>query len=520
MFLFNVSNNQPIMSQELCQCYQKSLEEKTEGSLEENTEGDEPFWPDVVTDLILSLLPSASSSVVKQLVIGYRSIAPLVTEDSIEVIVDNLLRTNNQDEEMETDEEEENEEEENEEEEDGDEDEEEPTEIEKFRAKLSSILGPDVDDDEHVADDEEMLKLDEALSEAFREKLGKNKKIRELKLSDDFKCRVLSVYTTILKRRQIPVNFFLPLLPIFINLSKKSSMLAEKSASVLGEVSSIPASKIYTDGLVADVTDTLDTVVSESFEICCDPKSEKKQQIMAQLIIWTSKLAKAHGWTIPKFREGLIEYFKKSISKSHKFNHSFFQGLVERDESVASFLQEPLSHSILDDSIKVGNRALACQVLNLALKRGTTFEKSKELLDKCSNHVTKMLNGDKLNILVLAGLINIIDTLKSHKNYQLEVSPELIISLKTITKKTKLKMPKSGQNSLKDLLKGTGEPNAGMKVNKEKKVKKVDGKEVKENKVEGKKVGTNRAENKNGGVKRKTIPSKGDDKSKKKLIKK
>ena len=233
----------------------------------------------MITDIILSLLPTASTSVVKQLMNGFRLITSLITYDSIEVILDNLLRTNNKDEEsegedgdddnneVESEEDCEDDEDEDSEDEDGEEDEE-PTEIEKFRAKLSSILGPDVDDDEeHGADDEEMLKLDEALSEAFREKMGSSKKekIRELKLNDDFKCRVLTVYSTILKRRSLPINFVIPVLPIVINLSKKNSALADKAVSVLGEMSSIPASRIDIEDVESDVLNTLSTVVSGMF---------------------------------------------------------------------------------------------------------------------------------------------------------------------------------------------------------------------------------------------------------------
>ena len=228
---------------------------------------------------------------------------------------------------------------------------------------------------------------------------------------------------------------------------------------------------------------------------------------MAQVIIWTGKLAKHNNWLIPEFKEGLLTYFKKSISKSHKFNHSFFEGLVERDESVASFLQVPLIDSIFDDSIKLINRAPACQILNLSLKRGSKLQDPDELLQKCTNEVIKMLDGEgKLNPLVLSGFLSVIDTLKSHKNYGLEVSAELISSLQTINKKTKQKMPKSGQHALKGLLKGTSN---GINLN-----------GIKESKKE--KAGKMKV-NKNGGKKRKEVPpSKGDEKlkKKKKLIKK
>lgn len=455
---------------------------------------------------------------------GYRSITALVTQESINVIVENLCRTRNQEDEEEdsdddldvddddeADDEEvddDDEEDADDDEEEGVEDEEEPSELEKFRAKLSSILGPDVDDDgEHGADDEEMLKLDEALSEAFKEKLGSSKKerVKELKLSDDFKCRVLTVYMTILKRRQIPATFVLPVIPIIINLTKSNSALAEKAVSTLGEISSIPVAKIDVKGIDLGFTGILNVVVRESFEVCCNPKSEKRQQIMAQVIIWTTKLAKAHNWSIPEFADGLVTYFRKSVSKSQKFNHSFFEGLVERDESVATILQESLIESIFDDSIKLLNRAPVCQILNLALKRGMKIGNPNELLEKCSNEVTNMLSGEgKVNVLILAGLVSLIDTLKTHKNYGIQVHEDLIQSLKSLDKKTRLKMPKSGQNAVKSILKGTIQESNGMKVDDKKKEK----------------VKVKKSEN---GKKRKSVPiSKGDDKlkKKKKLIKK
>lgn len=413
----------------------------------------------------------------KSLISGFRSISHLITQDSIDVIADNLLRTNSI-EEGESDDEQSDEEESNDGENEENDDEEEPTEIEKFRAKLSSILGPDVQDEDCGADDEEMLKLDDALSEAFKEKMGsmKKEKTRVLKLTDDFKCRVLSVYATILKRRQVSINFILPILPVIMDLSKKNTPLGEKCVSVLNEISTVPVSKIDCNGVHEEVGDVLNRVISESFEMCINPKSGKRQQVMAQMIIWTSKLAKCHNLSIPDFAEGLMTYWKKSISKSHKFNHSFFEGLVERDESVATLLQNPLIECIFDDSIKIVNRAPSCQILNLALKRGATAQEPKELLQKCSNEVAKMLNSnEKLNILIFAGFISIIGTLKSHKNYGLEVPTDLIHSLKNLDKKTKIKMPKSGQKNLRNLLKGTGEP-SGKEGHKEKtkKIKRKD----------------------------------------------
>nr|XP_002731208.1 PREDICTED: myb-binding protein 1A-like protein-like [Saccoglossus kowalevskii] len=281
--LFTDSTQAMDIVQELHDCEKKALQKRR--SVRKK---DEPEWIEVVTEILLSLL-SQSSHLIRIVVDNvFKIICPHMTKEALQLLLDvldpkkssdsesNLQIKRDSEEEEDVDDveeqtngnhgdvgdeeegskgEEESDEEKEEEEEEEDEEEEEEEEPvgevdEELRSKLMAVLGdaairPDEDSDSGSENsdmsDSQMFKLDDALAEAFKEKLKaknmKKEKIQAKKMMIHFKLRVLDLLDIFIKRQ--PANpLVLSLLhPLLLTIKpalnrKEENVLAEKASAL------------------------------------------------------------------------------------------------------------------------------------------------------------------------------------------------------------------------------------------------------------------------------------------------
>jgi hypothetical protein len=258
--------------------------DETPSNEAEETEGEQPQWADVLSDIVISYLLKPSQLVRSAVISVFSLVKEHISNEAIEQICLALISDENeeehQDEEvkanetvedeeqmsdmdadsvMDEDEEEkvdgeeeeeaEDEEAEDEEDDEDDEDEDEDEDMdevdEEFRQKLKLALGKaalesgDEDEDDDVAkndeeeaaeedddemdnvDDEDMLKFDEALANVFRER--KNSKKQSKNISHlEFKSRCLDLVEQLISRKSIPLSQLILLSEKLLEMNQKS----------------------------------------------------------------------------------------------------------------------------------------------------------------------------------------------------------------------------------------------------------------------------------------------------------
>lgn len=277
-----------LLFQELEICVQKAEAGKKE----------DPHWADVIVDIVISLMSRSSGTMNKLLEKGMiavaRHVTPAVAESFVAALSDNNpFDDDENDDDEEEDDEEEDKDEDDDEEEDEDyesEAEEDMAEIDKFKEKLQSILaenGPEGDDD-IVLDDDAMEGLDEALGEAFKERIGSSKKEEDKKSKrelESFRCRVLSLFCSLLQKRDIELEIVLPVLAQIAQFlsTVSDSGLTSKTVTVLKQIS-----KIKTGDRKAPKE--LAGILKQYLDIASKPLNQNIEPAVHSVIEWMLRL--------------------------------------------------------------------------------------------------------------------------------------------------------------------------------------------------------------------------------------
>lgn len=230
---------------------------------------DHPFWADVLTDLAISVLSRVPPEAAGLITSAFGCFSKHVTKESSNLLHDVLL-TNGlevEDENSDDDENSDNENSGDDNDSDDQSDDEEEEELDdkvnedelKFRNDLLTALGPaaatgDDDDEQPLPDEDEMMAVDEALSEVFRQKFNRAKQEKQNKaalVSLKLRCCDLA---TVLLAGEVSVEFVLKLLPAVIALARNACRaksddiaLGHKAVKLLNQITKLKGLKKESD---------------------------------------------------------------------------------------------------------------------------------------------------------------------------------------------------------------------------------------------------------------------------------
>jgi hypothetical protein len=421
----------------------------------------ELHWADVLIDLIISILATSSKRTASFLIKGAKSIRSHVTPAVIESFQAALSSTGDEEDDVEADENS-NASDDSEDDENDYSDDEEVKDLDEFKMKLQKILNKEAetkkngsdDEEDEEADDEEMLELDEALSEAFKERLGGSKQKKQIEKNlTSFKCRVFNLFEAIIDPIETPIGMCFPIVFNFMTMARQNSqpILSSSAARVLLQVSKsnpkgtvksealIEASQACTEGLLSNAT----------------PKNVQKS--LVHLLAWMSKLEGGNtiGVEVAKVVETAVS---EKYSKKNCVNKNGLMDLCSTFAEVARSYILSFPDVFFHPKTKDARKAPAIEVLAASLRKAdqTTIEKKvfSNLWTKATEELQKCLSCKKRNPLLLGSLVQTIDALKQTPSITESLSDDSMKALSKLTNKDRKKIPRSAQKVLKSLLLG------------------------------------------------------------------
>ena len=434
-------------------------------SFKKNDVSSELNWADVMVDLIISILPSSGHKCTQIVTRGAKSFAFHVTPAVLGSVQAALESTGHEDSDVDDDgssaEDSEGDDDVLDEEDENDsaeeDDEEKIKELDEFKMKLHKILNTGIqedndEDEDNELDDDQMMALDEALGEAFRERLGQTKKETAKNLID-FKCRVLRLFEALIDVKDTTVELCLPLvLPLIALVRQPSpSNLSSKALSVLDHISKskpkgdadqeilLKIGKICTQAVISPTT------------------SANARKPLYHVLSWVCKIG---GPNVISSESAKIitEIVKTKFANKNCIDKHGMTELCNFPDISAAFVSS-FPDVFFDHKTKDSRRCPALEILASALKKLDKTTVEKKILSNLLTRTIESLRGclvgseKKPNPLMLSSLLQVLAALKQLTTDQ-PIDAEIVESLSSLKGKAKKRLPIAGQKALKAVIKG------------------------------------------------------------------